>query len=375
MHSEIDPQKQNIAKKYFLTNFYISKTDTVISLLVLILVIAAGYSLKLSLLLKSYHVILYRSIYFTAFYTLFFAVSWPFSYISSYKIEHKYDFSNQSFKEWLIDQIKGYFVSLVLGLIIVNVFYFIVNLSPGLWWFWVGLVMILFSVILQHLAPVILIPIFYKLEPLEDETLKSKLLDLAGKAKVRVIGIFNIKLSEKTKKANAALTGLGSTRRMLLGDTLIKNYDQEEIETVIAHELGHHIHHHILKLMAFGGVLTMLSAYILFRILPAVLNILDLGAVGDIASFPGLVLVSGTISFFFNPLSNYFSRILETQADDTAVNLSMKPEKFISTMSKFANLYLSYAYPPKLIEWLEYNHPPIGKRIERVRNSDPTTSL
>jgi STE24 endopeptidase len=372
MHPDIDKEKQNTAKKYFFTKFYVSKTETLVSLIAIILIIVSGISQSATDFIKNLTRVpfFYRSIYFFFFFTVFFILSFPFSYLNSFRTEHKYKFSNQTSRAWLIDQAKSFFVSIVLGLIVVNTFYFIVNASPDLWWLWTGIILLIFTVILQHLSPIILIPLFYKLEPLQDESLKENLLALARKAKVNVIGVFNIKLSQKTKKANAALTGIGSTRRMLLGDTLLENYDQGEIETVMAHELGHHIHNHIPKLILLQGTLTLGSAFVLFHILPTILDFFNLGTVSDIASFPGLALTAGALSFILNPFSSYISRNLEIQADDTAVELSGKPDKFISTMVKFANNYLSLAYPPRIIEWLEYTHPPIGKRIRRAQKND-----
>ncbi len=369
MHPDIDKEKQNIARRYFFTKFYTEKVSTLVSLLALILIIIFGTSTQLSFTIKNItsNTLLYRTIYFIIFYTFFFILSFPFSYMNTYRTEHIYKFSNQNFKEWFIDQLKNYAVSIVLGLIIVNIFYFIVNHSPNFWWFWTGLALLIFSVILQYLAPILLIPIFYKSEPVEDSILCEKLLNLAEKSKIKVIEVYKIKLSQKTKKANAALSGIGSTRRMLLGDTLLDNYDHGEIETVMAHELAHHIHKHIPKLIVFGGVMTISGAYILHIILPSILNYLNLGKLHDIASFPGLILITGIFSFIAGPVNSYLSRLLETQADDTAIKLSKKPDKFISTMVKFANNYLSFAYPPKWIELLEYDHPPIGKRVQRAQ--------
>ncbi|MFW6134025.1 MAG: M48 family metallopeptidase [Elusimicrobiota bacterium] len=368
MHNKIDRQKQNIAKKYFLSKFYISKINTLVSLIFGLLIIFTGISAGLSIWSKNISSvrIIYTAIYFLALFTLFYIISIPFSYINSFKTEHKYNFSNQSLKEWVIDSIKSYSVSLILGLIVMNTIYFIIVNSPDFWWFWLGIALLFYSVILQHLAPVLLIPIFYKLHPLEDEDLKQKLYNLAEKAKVKIIGIYTIDLSQKTKKANAALTGLGKTRRILLGDTLIDDYDKGEIETVIAHELGHHIHKHIPKLILIQGSFTMISAFILFKLLPGILNYLNQGSVSNINSFPVLVITAGFISFFTNPINLWISRVFESQSDDTALKLSQKPKKFISTMCKFANQYLSYANPPKIIKLFEFSHPPISERIQKA---------
>ncbi|MFH1416350.1 MAG: M48 family metallopeptidase, partial [Elusimicrobiota bacterium] len=361
----IDKEKQKTAKEYFFRKYFTGKISAIVSLTAIITLCLTGLSLIISSFAFSITSIqlFARSLYFIILFSFFFLISFPFSYISSFSIEHRYDFSNQDLAGWLKDQFKAFAISLLLGLIIVNTFYFIVDISPHLWWLWTGIFLMLFTVLLQHLAPVLFIPVFYKLEPLSDEILKEKLLSLAEKTGINVIDIHTIKLSDKTKKANAALTGLGSTRRILLGDTLLKDYDYGEIETVIAHELAHHIHGHISKLILLDGIITFAGAYILYLILPRSLILIGLPSLENIASLPGIMLVSGILSFIISPVGPHIRRKMETEADRTAIELSRKPDKFISTMVKFANNYLSFAYPPKIIEWLEYDHPPIGKRI------------
>ena len=166
---------------------------------------------------------------------------------SGFRLERRYQLSNQRLRAWLKDEAKSFLVTFVIAAVIVEMLYFAIRQFPEYWWlvawaFFMGL-----FIAMAQLAPLILFPIFYKFEPLEDEELKSRLVKLSEQTGTRVRGVYKWHLSEKTKKANAALTGLGSTRRIILADTLLENYSNDEIEAVLAHELGHHVHKHILK--------------------------------------------------------------------------------------------------------------------------------
>jgi STE24 endopeptidase len=376
MHEKIDIEKQNIAKKYFMTKFIAGKISSAVTFVIILYVMFGGVSTAFSALLGNFssNNFLYRSFYFTGFYVTLFLISAPFSYYTSFVMEHAYGFSNQSRMDWATDLIKSFIVGGILTFIIVHVLYMTITISPDFWWFWCASFLTLFSVLLQHIAPILLIPIFYKLEALQDTALKEKLLQLADKAATRVIGIYTIKLSSKTKKANAALAGTGSTRRMLLGDTLLEGYNADEIETVMAHELAHHTRRHIPKLIIFSALNNYLGMYIIFCLFPILVDFLKMPPIRDIASLPLLVTVSGLLSSIAAPAGLYLSRKLEFEADDTAISLSGKPQAFISTMAKFANDYLSFAYPPAWLEILTYDHPPIGKRIERIGQNLPPES-
>ncbi|MGH9532994.1 MAG: M48 family metalloprotease, partial [Terriglobales bacterium] len=164
-----------------------------------------------------------------------------------FQLEHQYKLSNQKLRGWAWDQLKGWLVSLVLAVVAVEIVYAIIRNATQYWWVWAWLVFIVLFLFIAQIAPVVLLPIFYKFSPLEDEELKQRLLRLSERAGTRVRGVYEWKLSEKSRKANAALTGLGATRRILLADTLLSNYSHDEIEAVLAHELGHHVHRHIPK--------------------------------------------------------------------------------------------------------------------------------
>src|SRR5438034_6741597 len=165
----------------------------------------------------------------------------------SFRLEHRFQLSNQRLRAWLWDEAKEFLVGLVLAAIVAELLYFIMRQAPQHWWLIAWGAFLGLFVLMAQLAPLILFPIFYKFEPLQNEELKARLVRLSERAGTRVRGVYQWKLSEKSKKANAALTGLGNTRRIILADTLLDNYSPDEIETVLAHELGHHVHKHILK--------------------------------------------------------------------------------------------------------------------------------
>src|SRR5437588_6975493 len=164
-----------------------------------------------------------------------------------FRLEHRFHLSNQSFASWVWDQIKSWVLTLILGAVLAEIIYFAIRRAPQHWWLIAWAVFVVLTVIFAQLAPVLLFPLFYKFAPLQNDELKQRLVRLSGRAGAHVHGVYEWKLSEKSKKANAALTGLSKTRRIILADTLLQNYSADEIEAILAHELGHHVHKHMLK--------------------------------------------------------------------------------------------------------------------------------
>src|SRR5271156_1801414 len=179
-----------------------------------------------------------------------------------FRLERKFRLSTQRLRSWLWDEVKGFLVGLVLAAIVVELLYFMIRESPQHWWIITWALFIGLFILLAQLAPVVLFPIFYKFEPLDNEDLRRRLTQLSERAGTRVRGVYRWKLSEKSKKANAALTGLGGTRRIILADTLLDNYAPEEIEAVLAHELGHHVHRHILKSIFMQAGITLFGFWL-----------------------------------------------------------------------------------------------------------------
>jgi STE24 endopeptidase len=281
-----------------------------------------------------------------------------------FRLEHRYNLSNQKLRAWLWDETKSFLVGLALASIVVELLYFIIRESPQYWWLIAWAAFLVLGVLLAQLAPVILFPIFYKFEPLQNEELKSRLVKLSERAGTRVRGVYKWNLSEKSKKANAALTGLGNTRRIILADTLLDHYSPDEIEAVLAHELGHHVHKHIFKSIMVQAGITLAGFWAANWVLHYTMERWHMFAtLSDFANLPLLVLASTVLSFLLLPAINAFSRYNERQADRYAFHSIASVVPFISSMNKLAEQNLAERSPSKWVEWFFYSHPAISRRV------------
>jgi STE24 endopeptidase len=282
----------------------------------------------------------------------------------SFRLEHRYQLSNQKLRAWIWDETKGFLVIAVLAGVLVELLYFIIRQFPQHWWVlaWAGFLGV--AILLAQLAPVVLFPIFYKFEPLQDEELKTRLVRLGERAGTRVRGVYKWHLSEKSKKANAALTGLGNTRRIILADTLLDNYSSDEIEAVLAHELGHHVHRHILKSIGIQAAVTFAGFWAANWALHYAVDRWHIFETpSDFANLPLLVLIFAVLSFVLMPALNAFSRFNERQADRYAFENIANVSPFISSMNKLAEQNLAERIPSRWVEWWFHSHPAIARRV------------
>jgi len=280
-----------------------------------------------------------------------------------FRLEHKFELSTQKFRSWLWDEAKGFLVGLLLAGVVVELLYFMIRQSPQHWWIISWVLFLGLFVVMAQLAPVVLFPIFYKFEPLENEDLRRRLVLLSEHAGTRVRGVYRWKLSEKSKKANAALTGLGATRRIILADTLLDNFAPEEIEAVLAHELGHHVHRHIFKSIIVQAAVTLLGFWIANFVLHYAVDHHMFEELSDFANLPLLALTATAISLLLMPALNAYSRFNERQADRYAFESIASVDPFISSMNKLARQNLAERTPSKLVESLFHSHPSISKRV------------
>ena len=280
-----------------------------------------------------------------------------------FRVERGYKLSNQRFGSWLWDDIKGFLVGLVLGTIVIELLYLTIRQWPQNWWLLAWALFMGLFILLAQLAPVLLFPIFYKFEPLDDDDLKRRLIMLGQRAGTHVRGVYRWKLSEKSKKANAALTGLGSTRRIILADTLLDNYTADEIEAVLAHELGHHVHRHILKSIFVQAVITFVGFWAANWTLHYAVDHHMFEELSDFANLPLLALVSVVLSLVLMPALNAYSRFNERQADRYAFESIASVEPFVSSMNKLAEQNLAERVPSKWVEWFFHSHPSISRRL------------
>jgi STE24 endopeptidase len=235
--------------------------------------------------------------------------------------------------------------------------------TGDLWWLWATAGWLLVTLVLGRLLPVVILPLFYKVTRLEDPALLDRLQRLSAGTGLAVEGVYQLNLSEETRKANAALAGLGKTRRVLLGDTLLAEFTTEEIEVVFAHEVGHHVHRHLPKMVATGVLLALAGFALVDWVLGAGAERLGYQGLADPAALPLLVFVLGVFGLLLAPVQNAMSRFFETQCDRYALVRTANPTAYRSAFVKLARLNKSDADPHPLIAWLFYDHPPIRARL------------
>jgi STE24 endopeptidase len=285
--------------------------------------------------------------------------------IYSFRLEHRFHLSNQKLGAWILDEVKGWVVGLVIGTALAEIVYALIRVRPDLWWIFAWLIFIGLYVFFAQIAPVVLLPIFYKFIPLQNDELKSRLVRLGERAGARIRGVYEWKLSEKSKKANAALTGLGNTRRIILADTLLENYSPDEIEAVLAHELGHHVHGHILKSIFVEAGVTLVGFWAAnWALQYATVSSHMFYHRADFANMPLLVLVSSALSVVLMPALNAYSRFNERQADLYCWKSVPSVTPFVTAMQKLTTQNLSERNPSRVVEILFHSHPAISKRIE-----------
>ena len=280
------------------------------------------------------------------------------------RLERRFKLSTQKTRSWLWDQTKEFLVGVIFATIIAELLYFTIRVSPQHWWLIAWATFMGLFVLLAQIAPLVLFPIFYKFEPLENDDLKNRLVRLSERAGTKVRGIYKWHLSEKSNKANAALTGLGATRRIILADTLLDHYSADEIEAVLAHELGHHVHRHIFKSILAQALVTLAGFWAANYILH--LSIEQWGmfeTLSDFSNLPLLVLVSTVLSLLLMPAMNAYSRFNERQADRYAFESIRSVQPFISSMNKLAAQNLAERTPARWVEWLFHSHPAISRRV------------
>ena len=355
-------------KKYNNLKLAIGISKGISSFILLFLFVASGYSLALQYYLAAYTNNSYL-MFIMFFMTIGFAggvVYFPVNYYTEFYLEHKYNLSNQTFWKWIWEDLKGVLVSLLIGVPVLLIFFFSLNKYGNMWWLPFAVILFLISVILARVVPVIILPLFYKITPLEDESLKSKINKLAVEAGIKVENVYKFNMSKNTKKANAAFTGIGKSKRILLGDTLVDNYSQDEIETVIAHELGHYKKKHIIKNIFIGTCSSFFMLFLIAYLYDVSLGWFNFKSIVQIAALPLLSLWAMFVGVFLTPLTNILSRKFEYEADEYAIRSTRKKEAFIATLEKLTDQNLGDREPHPLVEWFFYSHPSIKNRISAI---------
>jgi STE24 endopeptidase len=365
--SALDPERQQQARVYARISRRLMLVDLAIGVVYLLAWLGFGWSssLKAALMVYTANQWLLLASFAVIFGAIFSLINLPLSYYEGFVLPHRFGLSNQTLHGWIVDQVKTALVGGVLGLLLLEVIYAVLRAAPQTWWLWAAAILLLFNVILANLAPVLLFPIFYKFEPLGEEhaELEKRLIRLAEQARTRVRGVFKFDMSRRTKAANAALTGLGNTRRILLGDTMLNEFSVEEIESVLAHELAHHVHKDIPIGIAVQSAITLIGLYLAELGLDFGTRSLGFDSPSDVAALPLLLLVLGAFGLATMPLTNAYSRNRERTADEYALRMTGNGPAFASAMTRLANQNLAEVDPEPWVELLLHSHPALSKRI------------
>lgn len=356
------------AKRYSKSKLTVGILKLVLGFVFLLAFLLSGASSELYGLVRSlganYHLQLsgYLLVFSIAYYLLFLGLD----FYGDIVLERRYGLSNQTTVGWLVRSAKEWGLSTLLIVAVLNLLYAVIRSLPHWWWLVAAAGWFVLLVLISKITPAVIVPLFYKMVPLQNSELANRLFALAGRY-VPVKRIFEIKLSKETNKANAAVIGWGRNRRIVIGDTLLTLCSDDEIEAVFAHELGHVALHHTWKLLAGSAASFVVGFYLLYLVLSPSAAALGFASPADIAAVPLLMLWIAIFGLFSRPLQTGYSRRLEKQADLFILDKVEKPEILASALTKLADRNLSDPNPSRLVEALFYTHPPIAKRIAYLR--------
>ena len=294
---------------------------------------------------------------------LVFVLHFPLNYFSGYVWEHRYGLSTQTLGKWWLEHLKKSMMGLSFAAILISVIYLVAGYYADNWWIVASIIWTIFNYILARWLPVLIIPLFYKYSEVDNLDLKDRIHALFKRCGTVFDDVYAVDFSKKTYKANAFVCGFGSTRRVVLSDTLLSKFTDEEVETVVAHELGHHRHHDLTKLFAVNAVFIFLGLYVVHRVLSAAIIHFKFNSINDIASLPLAILCLSVLGIILAPLMNWMSRRAEVAADRYSLQITGNPDAFISMMTKLGSLNLSETQPHWLIKLFFYDHPPISQRL------------
>jgi STE24 endopeptidase len=307
------------------------------------------------------------AIYVTVLAILHELVALPLTFYRGFLLERRYGLSFEPLRAWLRDHLKAVALAFSFGLAGAEVVYASLHAAPAWWWLLSAAVFFAVLLVMANIAPLVLLPLFYKFRPLARESLRARLVALSDRAGVPVLGVYEWGLGDKTRRANAALVGTGATRRIIVSDTLLAEYSDDEIEVILAHELAHHVHRDILAGLVAEAVLLLIAFFAAATALSLWWTPLGMKVANDVAALPLLLLAGSAVSLAATPCSNALSRWNERRADRYALALTRQPGAFISAMKRLAVQNLAEERPSRAVLWFFHTHPPIEQRIEAAR--------
>jgi len=294
--------------------------------------------------------------------------AFPVAVYRGFILERRYGLSSEPFGVWLRDHLKAAALGLALGLGGAEIVYASLRIVPAWWWLLSSALFIAVMAVMANMAPIVLLPLFYRFTPLTRDSLRSRLVSLSERAGIPVLGVYEWALGDKSRRANAALVGTGGTRRIIVSDTLLAEYSDDEIEVILAHEIGHHVHRDLLLGLAAEALLLVIGFLAAAAALRLWWQPLGLSAPADVGGLPLLLLAGGAVSLAATPCVNAMSRWIECRADRYALALTSQPGAFISAMKRLAAQNLAEERPSRAVLWFFHTHPPIQQRIDAARS-------
>ncbi len=351
------------AKEYERKNLILNIAGSVVSLGALVVFAFLGTKPLFNLLREwPGNIWAIRVVYILIFSVGFFLLDLPTGWLG-YRVEKRYGLSNQNPSGWMKDRFKGLGINLVLSLVGFLLLSWLINATAN-WWIFIWVIATAITVFIQFIAPTVIMPLFYDFEPVEDADLKEKLQKLANRAGLDLVGVFNMKASEKTSKGIGALTGIGSSRRIILSDTMLDNFSKEEIESVMAHEMGHHKYNDIWILLLVQSLFSLLGFYLIATFLEPMLGLFGLAS--NVSGLPIILGAMELLLFLLSPLQNWLSRVRERVADGFSLKISSEPEALGRALVKLSQQNLGNPAPPRWVELIFRDHPSGLSRVRRA---------
>jgi STE24 endopeptidase len=361
----IDAERQRLAEEYARIRLWLGALSLCISIGAIILLGPAGLAVGLRDAVRSATGVwpLEVALFFLILGGLWGVIKAPLVYVSSFRLPHRYGLSNQTFGQWSADVAKGAALGTLIAGAAVEVLYGFLRATPDTWWIWTGIAFTLLTVGLSAVSPVVILPLFFKLQPIGDDDLVDRIRRLARSAGTNIRDVRHINLSSKTPAANAAVIGLGRTRKIVLGDTLTSSFPVEEVEVVVAHELGHHVHRDIAKGLSLEAVSIVSGFFVTNLALHAATRQWGFAGVWDLGLFAVLAAVLGLWGTASGIVSRALSRRMESAADAYSLVLTGQGEAFVNSEIRLTNQNLAWLRPPDWVETLLYTHPAPWRRI------------
>jgi Zn-dependent protease with chaperone function len=316
--------------------------------------------------------VLLFAVLFTISYAL---LTLPFAYYEGYVRQHAYGLSTQSLDRWLSDWLKGVAVSSVGLALVLWIPYLLLRRSPRYWWFYAGLATAPIAAFVLVVSPIWVDPLFNDFGRMQDRALEGRILALAERAGIPGSRVYQVDKSVDTKTVNAYVTGVGSTKRIVLWDTMLSKLSPDEILFVMAHEMGHFVLHHTLAVIVGATLLVTGSLYLVHRVAATVIARFGprfgFDRLSDVASFPLLLLLGTVVSLIFTPAVLAFSRYQEHEADRFALELTRNNHAGATTFVRLQQENLSVPRPGPIFKLWRGSHPSLGERVDFANRYRP----